>query len=105
MRYVVDIDGTICTLTGGKYESALPIQERIDQVNKLYSSGHTIVYFTARGMQRTSNDTKLVEILFRVLTERQLKQWGCKYHHLIMGKPSADYYIDDKGVHRDYFFE
>ena len=105
MRYVVDIDGTICTLTDGKYENALPVQERIDQINKLYSEGHTVVYFTARGMHRTNNDPKLVEILFRDITERQLKQWGCKYHHLIMGKPSADFYIDDKGINSYDFFE
>jgi hypothetical protein len=105
MRYVVDIDGTICTFTDGKYENASPIEDRINQINELYEKGHTVVYFTARGMHRTSNDPKLVEILFRELTERQLREWGCKYHYLIMGKPSADVYIDDKGIHSDDFFK
>ena len=55
MRYVVDIDGTICTpgLTEGmRYEQALPIQSRIDKINKLYDEGHIIIYLTARGMGR-----------------------------------------------------
>jgi len=38
------------------------------------------------------------------LTEKQLKDWGCKYHELIMGKPHADYFIDDKGINSDEFF-
>ena len=41
---------------------------------------------------------------FTDLTEQQLKDWGCKYHTLILGKPNADYYIDDKGVNSDEFF-
>ena len=55
MRYVVDIDGTICTpgpTEEMRYEQALPIQDRIDKINKLYDEGHTIVYLTARGMGR-----------------------------------------------------
>ena len=39
------------------------------------------------------------------LTEQQLKDWGCKYHTLILGKPHADYFIDDKGVNANEFFE
>ena len=42
---------------------------------------------------------------FYELTEQQLQEWGCKYHELIMGKPSGDYYIDDKGVNANEFFE
>jgi hypothetical protein len=34
----------------------------------------------------------------------QLELWGCKYHELIMGKPSADYYIDDKAIKDNDFF-
>ena len=36
MRYVIDIDGTICTNTNGNYEKAIPYKDRIDKVNKLY---------------------------------------------------------------------
>ena len=41
---------------------------------------------------------------FYEFTEIQLSLWGCKYHQLHLGKPSADYYIDDKGIHSDDFF-
>ena len=32
------------------------------------------------------------------LTKSQLKKWGLKYHKLIMGKPSYDFFIDDKNL-------
>ena len=31
----------------------------------------------------------------------QLDIWGCKYHELVLGKPSADYYIDEKARKSD----
>ena len=59
MRYVVDIDGTICTpgkTEETRYTQALPIQDRIDKINRLYDEGHTVVYLTARGMGRHNNN-------------------------------------------------
>ena len=53
MRYVVDIDGTICDpgdTDATRYTDATPIRSRIDKINKLYDDGHYIVYLTARGM-------------------------------------------------------
>ena len=107
MRYVVDIDGTICTpgkTEETRYTEALPIQSRIDKINKLYDEGHTIVYLTARGMGRFKNNATRAQEEFYELTEIQLSLWGCKYHQLFLGKPSADHYIDDKGIHSDDFF-
>ena len=105
MKYVIDIDGTICSLVSdGKYENASPIHSRIEKINKLYDEGHQIIYLTARGMGRYNNDTALAKARFYYLTELQLKSWGCKYHELLLGKPSGDYYIDDKGVNSNEFF-
>ena len=108
MRYCVDIDGTICSPTVGRdYSKAMPWWDRIATINKLYDEGHNITYFTARGMGRFGDDpdasTKASVLLFD-LTEKQLSDWGCKYHSLILGKPHADYFIDDKGVNSDDFF-
>ncbi len=91
--YCFDIDGTLCTDTGGKYEMAQPFYERIAVVNSLYRSGHIIKLFTARGTT--------TGIDWRALTERQLKIWEVSYHELIMGKPEADIFIDDKSFNSD----
>ena len=41
---------------------------------------------------------KAAEEVLKPLTKMQLDIWGCKYHELIMGKPHADLFIDDKGI-------
>jgi hypothetical protein len=106
--YVIDIDNTICESTTKcsvcVYESSVPIKKRIEKINQLYNEGHTIKYFTARGMGRYSDDSEKALDKFYNLTKMQLDAWGCKYHKLIMGKPSGDYYIDDKAIHSNDFF-
>ena len=103
-RYGFDIDGTICNNTWGKYEEALPYQDRIEYVNKLYDSGNHITYFTARGMGTCNGDIDKVYEKWGEFTEIQLSLWGCKFHELRLGKPNADYYIDDKGITDENYF-
>ena len=110
MRYCFDIDGTICTPTKGRdYESAQPFKSRIDTINKLSDEGNYIIFLTARAMGRFSDErhkiaqVKAEEVLFD-LTQQQLKEWGVKYHELIMGKPHADMFIDDKAWPDTTFF-
>ena len=86
--YCFDIDGTICSNTDGDYENAKPFSSRIELVNKLFHEGHNIVYFTARG--------STTGIDWKDFTKNQLKSWGALHHKLILNKPFADYYIDDK---------
>ena len=104
-RYCFDIDGTICNNTWGKYEEALPYKNRIECVNQLYNSGNYIIYFTARGMGTCNGDIDKAYEKLGEFTEIQLSLWGCKFHELRLGKPNADYYIDDKGISDKNFFE
>ena len=104
MKYVFDIDGTICTNTRGNYENAVPLMERINKVNELYDAGNTVILFTARGMGRSGNNLHFAYNEFFALTERQLKDWGVRYNQLILGKPAGDIYIDDKGIKDEDFF-
>ena len=40
MKYIVDIDGTICTWEkDGCYENAQPFKNRIEVINRLYDDG------------------------------------------------------------------
>ena len=71
------------------YPHAIPIQENIDKINKLYDEGHHIKYWTARGY--------VTGLDWYEVTENQLKKWGCKYHELSVGeKPAYDLLICDK---------
>lgn len=96
-KYNFDIDGTLCTNTFGKYETAEPNHERIKIINNLYDQGNIVNLFTARG---TTTGIDWYEITFK-----QLKEWGVKFHTLSMGKPEADIYIDDKGINAYDFFK
>lgn len=104
MKYVFDIDGTICSNTNGNYENAKPFFERIDKINLLYDKGHKIIFLTARGMGRSNNSVAYAYEAFETLTRDQLDSWGVKYHQLFLGKPSGDIYIDDKGMKDEHFF-
>jgi hypothetical protein len=99
MKYCFDIDGTICTNTNGEYEKAIPFKERILKINELFDDGHKIIFNTARGMGGGKGGE-----YWRDLTVNQLDDWGVKYHHLFMLKPSSDFYIDDKGINDEEFF-
>ncbi len=89
----VDIDNTICVTNGSEYKDAIANQANIDKINKLYEAGHNIEYWTARGGNSKKDWTDL--------TYTQLNKWGCKYHRLIMNKPSFDLLIDDKTARID----
>jgi len=97
MKYCFDLDGTICDtpnnpLNKPLYLEAIPFPYMVEQVNLLYDQGHTIIIQTARG--RGSG------IDWTVLTKEQLELWGVKYHNLepMFHKPTADIFIDDKGM-------
>lgn len=97
MIYYIDIDGTICTQqNSGEYYLAEPLEEHISKINELFDNGHTVIYWTARGMSSG--------IDYRKLTEKQLADWGCRYTELKMSKPSFDVFVDDKSIHPKDFF-
>lgn len=91
--FCFDLDGTLCTNMEGDYEATRPFPWAIERVNALKQAGHRILIFTARG-STTGVD-------WREVTERQLAQWGVSYDELILGKPTADVYVDDKSLHVD----
>ena len=95
MIFCFDIDGTLCSARGSDYVNAEPYASRIARVNALYEQGHTILIFTARGASSGLD--------WRDFTARQLSEWGIRYHELILGKPHADVFVDDKAVHSDAF--
>ena len=98
MKYMVDIDGTICTKTeNGNYGLAKPYEERIRFFNSLYDDGNEINYWTARGSSSGIDWT--------LLTLKQLDEWGVKFTRFSVGKPSYDVWIDDKAHNVEEYFK
>jgi len=94
-KYCFDIDGTICSNTNGSYELARPYLNRIDFIKALIESGHTVYFQTARGSE-TGKD-------WSELTRDQLVSWGIKNPKIFFNKPTADIYVDDKGINSEIF--
>ena len=81
--FIFDIDGTITDTTAKDYDKAIPDYAMITLLNMLYDRGHRIMIVTARGTGS--------KIDYREMTEKQLKDWGVKYHELIFGRIITDF--------------
>ena len=105
MIIAFDLDEVICRrpkefehLGVRKYEHCEPIIDMVNIVNECYDKGYYVKIYTARGMSIFSGDvSKVYNNLFDT-TSKQLKEWGVKYHELIMGKIHYDLLIDDKSI-------
>lgn len=91
MIIYIDIDDTICySPDKPDYTNSIPNTGNIIKANELYDNGHTIIYWTARGLQ--------TGIDWSEITLAQFKSWGVKFHDLKFGKPYYDIFIDDKNI-------
>ena len=104
MRFVIDIDDTISEWNDNRdYLNFVPKQKTIDKINQLYDVGHYIILFTARGMMSENKRIGYINKFIKPPLEQWLEKHNVKHHELIMGKPSGDYYIDDKNLSIDQF--
>lgn len=96
-----DLDNVLCKTKESNYKKSIPIKKNIDFVNSLYRKGYYIKIFTARFMGRNKDNLIKAKKQGYKFTQLQLKKWKIKHHKLIFGKPSFDYYIDDKSIFFD----
>ncbi len=93
-----DIDGVICKTKKNYYSKSKPNKKLIKYINSLFEKGYYIKIFTARYMGRFNDDSKKVKVYGFKKIEHQLDKWKLKYNELIIGKPSYDFFIDDKNL-------
>ena len=83
-NYLIDIDGTITddipNEEPGRMSTCTPYPDALSTINKWYSEGHIITFFTSRTDEH------------RKITEKWLKKVGFKYHGLVMNKPRGGNY-------------
>ena len=97
-NYLIDIDGTICDDIPNeqpeKMKTAKLYPDALKTLNKWYSQGHYITFFTSRVEKH------------RKITEEWLRTNGFKYHALLMGKPrGGNYHWVDNHIVRATRFE
>ncbi len=102
--YVFDLDGTICSQESSEnYHKAVPITSVIEKMKLLSMRGHTIVIHTARGMKTYNENIVAIEAHLREMTVKWLDDNQVPYSRLLFGKPSGDFYVDDKGINAKDF--
>ncbi len=94
--FCFDLDNTLCISNSKNYSKSIPDKQAIKLVNSLYNNGHIIKIYTARYMGRYKDNIKKANQSGFKKTKNQLKKWKISYHKLFLGKPSSDFYIDDK---------
>ena len=99
--FCFDLDNVLCKTNKSDYKNSKPIKKNIKIVNQLYKKNFYIKIFTARYMGRNNDNIYKAKKQALRLTKRQLEKWKINYHKLIFGKPSFDYYVDDKSIFYD----
>ena len=95
--FCFDIDGVICETTKNLYSKSRPNKRTIKLINELYRE-NKIIIFTSRYMGRNNENVKKAKDQGYDKTYKQLKSWGLNFHKLKFGKPSFDFYVDDKNI-------
>lgn len=97
--FCFDLDSTILTppIINKNYQSCQPIWKVIKFIRYIFSFGHTVIIYTARGMLSIKNAADAEQAHRQCITD-MLEKYEVPYHQLIFGKPYADFYIDDKAV-------
>lgn len=97
-RWVFDLDNTLVTYPTNifDYNTVKPIEDMINFVNYLYDNENYIIIHTARNMK--TKNKKYINIETKKIIIDTLKKFNIKYHELILEKPYADFYVDDKSI-------
>ncbi|HRZ19048.1 MAG TPA: HAD family acid phosphatase [Methanofastidiosum sp.] len=96
-NFIIDIDGVICDDIPNeepeRMATANEIPKSKETINKWYSEGHIITFFTSRTEKE------------RDVTVKWLENHGYNYHNIIFGKPRGGnyHYIDDKDIRATRF--
>lgn len=100
MRYCFDIDGTIAELRqkGETYRDVKPKEGAVEFLNKLNQEGHYIILYTARNMETFLCNLGKINAVQGPILYEWLDKYEIPYDEIYFGKPSADVYIDDKGL-------
>jgi len=93
-----DLDNVLCATPKKLYKKSKPIKKAIEFVNSLHEKGYYIKIFTSRFMGRNNESIFKAKKQGYKFTKEQLSDWGLKYNRLIFGKPSYDFFIDDKNL-------
>lgn len=102
---VVDVDDTILTTENRDYANSMPVFGVVGKLREARAKGWHIILFTARGMGRSNGNIELVrdEVIQEVTYF--CGKWDVPYDEIMVGKPWAAMYVDDKALRPGEFAE
>lgn len=96
LTIAIDIDGTVADSSKvnlrrvnnhpDEFLKAVPIEESLKAVKRLYKEGHTIIFHTSRNCSS------------RRITKKWLIKHGFPFHYIVMDKFIAHVYVDDRAI-------
>ncbi len=100
---VFDVDDTILTTVNRDYANSQPMMEVVVGLRALKEAGWYIILQTARGMGRSNGNIEEVreEVTNEITTF--CAKYDIPYDELLLGKPWAAYYVDDKALRPEEF--
>ena len=100
---VVDVDDTILTTENRDYQNSMPVFGVVGKLREARAKGWHIILFTARGMGRSKGNIELVreEVIAEVTSF--CAKWDVPYDEIMVGKPWAAMYVDDKALRPNEF--
>ena len=99
----IDVDDTICFTENRDYTKSTPHQPVIDKIREAYDAGYEIILHTARGQGRSNNRIEAVASEVFQEIEDMCIRLNVPYDNIVLGKPLAIRYIDDKAMRPDEF--
>ena len=100
---VVDVDDTILTTENRDYANSAPVFGVVGKLREARAKGWHIILFTARGMGRSNGNIELVREQVIAEVTSFCDKWDVPYDEVMVGKPWAAMYVDDKALRPNEF--
>ena len=106
-RICIDLDGTICYTrqNNESYEDVLPLPDAVKTIQTLKNQGFTIIIATSRHMKTCGGNVGEIMVKQGGVILDWLKKHNIPCDELYLGKPLANYYIDDKAIKFESWLE
>ena len=100
---VFDVDDTILFTENRDYSNSRPNDDVVKGMRDLKQAGWRIILQTARGMGRSGNNIETVreDVMSEIVNS--CTKHNIPYDEIILGKPWAAWYVDDKALTPEEF--
>lgn len=105
-RLIIDLDGTICTITNDDYANAIPINGMIDRMGEYKAAGFEIAIHTSRNVRTYEGNIGKISAHTLPIIIDWLRRHGVPYDEIYVGKPwcgHEGFYVDDRAVRPSEF--